>query len=376
MIFSPNAGAATFVPAGYQQVWGDEFSGDKLDATKWTFWAWRQGGRTVHPENVSVHDGAVHFVTTRGIDMKMVDPSAIYSLNKMEYRYGYAEIRIKTKTNDAACPAWWMKSNTDNKDRKDLDGEAEVDAFEACSNDGCGVADTERSTLHKWLRYSDGEPNPGDFHGARSGSSTPVSQTDWITVGVLWTPDKIVTYVNGVEQKNSNFDLNTDIPTAQGPSGMGMFRDPLYMILNGGVTGPVDNFLGGTYDTQVDYVRLYQPTDGSATLYTAPTAEDATLVPAKIGAKYSAKLPIMSNPGDLTYALKSGSLPDGLALDEKTGTITGAPTKSGKFTFAVTAHSDYIPTKDATANYEIDVAAPDVASNPPALTPPATGFRG
>src|SRR5581483_6295715 len=42
--------------------------------------------------------------------------------------------------------------------------------------------------------------------------------------------------------------------------------------------------------------------------------------------------------GNYTFAVVSGSLPDGLSLNTSTGAITGTPTKAGTFSFQVSVH--------------------------------------
>ena len=79
---------------------------------------------------------------------------------------------------------------------------------------------------------------------------------------------------------------------------------------------------------------------GSGTLKIAPTITTTTLPDGEVGTVYSR---FLAANGDtpITWSLASGStLPDGLALNESTGEITGTPSAAGEFKFTVTATND------------------------------------
>lgn len=79
---------------------------------------------------------------------------------------------------------------------------------------------------------------------------------------------------------------------------------------------------------------------GSGTLKIAPTITTTTLPDGEVGTVYSQ---FLAANGDtpITWSLASGStLPDGLALNESTGEITGTPSAAGEFNFTVTATND------------------------------------
>jgi hypothetical protein len=61
----------------------------------------------------------------------------------------------------------------------------------------------------------------------------------------------------------------------------------------------------------------------------------ATLPPASVGATYSATLAVTGGTAPYTFLTASGTLPQGVALGESTGTISGTPADSGTFNFAV-----------------------------------------
>jgi len=62
-----------------------------------------------------------------------------------------------------------------------------------------------------------------------------------------------------------------------------------------------------------------------------------TLSAAQDGVAYSAVLSVNGGKGPYTFSVTTGSLPQGLALGQSSGTISGTPTKSGSYTFTVQA---------------------------------------
>jgi len=76
------------------------------------------------------------------------------------------------------------------------------------------------------------------------------------------------------------------------------------------------------------------------------------------GTAITAQAPVLSNPTPglaTTYALASGSLPDGLSLDPTTGVITGTPTTPGVVTFTLRA-TNGTRTADSVVTYTIAAA--------------------
>jgi hypothetical protein len=68
----------------------------------------------------------------------------------------------------------------------------------------------------------------------------------------------------------------------------------------------------------------------------APAWTVKDLPSAKVGAPYEQGISASGNPSP-TYEVTDGKLPDGLALDGASGSITGTPTRAGEFDFTVSA---------------------------------------
>jgi LPXTG-motif cell wall-anchored protein len=100
---------------------------------------------------------------------------------------------------------------------------------------------------------------------------------------------------------------------------------------------------------------------GSTDVSTSPTITSGTPTAATVGAPYSFTVTATGTPA-ATFAVTSGALPAGLALDSTTGEITGVPTTVGDSTFTITASNGTAP--DATASYPLTVAAAAVVAPP------------
>ena len=79
---------------------------------------------------------------------------------------------------------------------------------------------------------------------------------------------------------------------------------------------------------------------GEGTVKIAPTITTESLPDGEVGTVYSQTLTATGDP-TITWNVTSDTLPAGLTLDTKTGTISGTPTAQGTSNFTVTATNDY-----------------------------------
>lgn len=354
---------------------GDEFDGAKVDETKWSYWNWGQGG-TIGRQNASADsshifqkDGVIHFVTTKKADGTVIRPVSITQTMggnvprkvKGAIKYGYIEMRMKAKLDDGSWPALWAQSSTNVKDRKEWNYFAEIDLMEACGNGGCGIGQNV-STKHKWQE--------GVYHSSSWGQIGKVSTdgadgSTWVVYGFLWTPDTMESYVNGklytkMSLKDAEaYDKNQTVGDKAKYAGMQGFRDPAYLILNGGVVSDSNTNFDKSklpFDTQVDYVRVYQK-PGEGDIYQQAILTTESLPSATVGKSYNVKLNSTGSPAkDNKFEITKDGLPSGLDLDAKTGVISGVPTASGQYTFTVTASNDQVVGVSNSRTYTIDVA--------------------
>jgi hypothetical protein len=79
-----------------------------------------------------------------------------------------------------------------------------------------------------------------------------------------------------------------------------------------------------------------------------------------VQAAYAVALQATGGTAPITWRVSSQSLPDGLSLDQRVGTITGTPTRSGMFSFEIQAIDSANPAQTDTAPFGISISGPPV----------------
>ena len=260
----------------FELVWSDEFDGDKLDRSKWTYewWVTERKGGYWHEDMVSVEDGnlvikAQYFDEPlenyhydkwhEQINFKEYKPGwytgAISSINLYEQKYGYFEARCKLPAAYGLWSAFWMMNDgVDNVDGSGQDG-TEVDIFESFYyKDHWWGNDCVVSGIH-YDGY--GEAHQGDSIGKTFIENDPY--TEFNTYGLEWNENEYIFYLNGVETGR----LSTG----------GVSQNPEYLLLTvefSGENGIASGDRHGAGDIKktpdenwpaefvVDYVRCYQ----------------------------------------------------------------------------------------------------------------------
>ena len=260
----------------FELVWSDEFDGDKLDKSKWTYNWWeveRKGGYW-HEDMVSVEDGnlvirAQYFDEAKEnyhydkwkvqIKFKEYKPGwytgSISTVNLYEQKFGYFEVRCKLPAAYGLWSAFWMMNGeVENVDGSGQDG-TEVDIFESFYyKDHWWGNDCVVSGIH-YDGY--GEGHKGDSIGKTFIENDPY--TEYNTYGLEWNENEYIFYLNGVETGR----LSTG----------GVSQNPEYLLLtvefsgeNGVASGDRHGAgkISKTPDKNwpaefvVDYVRCYQ----------------------------------------------------------------------------------------------------------------------
>ena len=269
----------------YSYVWGDEFEGTVLNCTKWQN---AVKGSNMGPANAEGLEADIKVMNTPDV-MKIVNgnlrlspilysdpenpnikyavPASVRSRERMEYRYGYAEIRAKVPFKTGVWPSYWSgESNA-------LGGETlcdsfavEVDVFEIFGSPNIVVPN-----LHKWYKDHDPATHGCTYTGTHSTSGTDKKyyfenyenlSDEYHTYGFEWTPTEMSMYVDGYCYKT--YDITKSFDECPDMTG---FHDPRYIIFNNHVFSPNSKFkpnciegyeenLPANYD--IDYFRLYQ----------------------------------------------------------------------------------------------------------------------
>ena len=257
----------------FDLVWSDEFDGDKLDKTKWTYEWWvtmRKGGYW-HEDMVSVEDGDLVIraeYKDKALDFKYGEyadwmdeykpgyyTGMITTRNKYEQCYGYYEVRCILPAGTGLWSSFWMMNEgVYNVDGFGDDG-TEVDVYESMYyKDHWRGLDSVIGGIH-FDGY--GVDSKGDSTGKFFVANDPYHEYN--TYGLEWNPDEYIFYINGVETKR--------IRTG------GVSDNPQYMLLSveiAGHDGIADSDRHGTgrithtpkqnwpVEYRVDYVRCYQ----------------------------------------------------------------------------------------------------------------------
>ena len=97
----------------YDLVWSDEFDGDSLDETKWTFKV--NSGNSNNElqyytnRNTTVENGILSINALLEYDSGYSYTSArLYTQNKVDWTYGIFEVRAKLPAGTGTWPAIWM----------------------------------------------------------------------------------------------------------------------------------------------------------------------------------------------------------------------------------------------------------------------------
>ena len=275
----------------YKLVWADEFDGNELDPKKWCFRhimgrAYKAGTQELIYDNatdervVKVEDGMlklnVYYDEEKGI---YYGPESTCTEATMSFVYGYLEMRARVPYTHGSWASFWMLGRNAINQDKSLPYFGEIDIFEINGTTHLAV-----SNLHKWYHdykeggspyWEKGKPSNDNFQAAlgtstappdsRQGGIAPDDLEGFNTYGLLWTPGKIETYING--DLLAHFDIKNDFGR---PSGMSCFHQPQVIVFNNYLMVDYANAprMKTTHVTpedvktqipyEIDYIRLYQ----------------------------------------------------------------------------------------------------------------------
>jgi beta-glucanase (GH16 family) len=291
---------------GYEYVWGDEFEGSDLDFTKWDFEERMGGSAKIEvswdKDVIAVEDGrlklhALHYFNPLSEGTKYKVPYSVLTKYKMNYKYGYVEIRARIPYYEGAWPSFWALTVGGQGGNKADGGVCydpvksaaakygvEVDIFEIF-----GSKSVVTPGAHKWYR-----PNNFDYdatYGTNTDQHSMLATQkvyDWtqnhsnITnlpneyhlYGFEWNEKEMSFYVDGEKYYSldivNSFDLYND---------MTRFHDPIFLMFNNHVFADdigwyenlVEDHSQMPFCYYIDYIRLYQkPNTGELHLDNTP----------------------------------------------------------------------------------------------------------
>lgn len=287
---------ATGSDEGWELIWSDEFDGESLDLSRWTYdvdcWGGGNNERqcyTDKSENVLVEDGFLKIIalqkTTKGPAVpqlardgyisnptsskrydkvrKAFSSGRISTRGKEAWTYGRFEARMKLPMGQGMWPAFWMLPEGWEYGGWALSGE--IDIMEAinlssnCAQCIGGREDRVYGTLH-----FGGSPPKNLSKGRHTSLVAPV---DGFHVYALeWSAGQMDWYVDGIYFSRLTSDDWSTVSSQGNPSFDAPFDKPFHLILNLAVGGkwPEEHNDVGYIATDfpkelvIDYVRVYQ----------------------------------------------------------------------------------------------------------------------
>jgi beta-glucanase (GH16 family) len=281
--------AAEPTPAGWKQVWTDEFDGKDIDRTKWDFdtgngfydydasqWISGWGNDelqyyTREPDNAFIKDGMLHIrarkeslhgcgYTSARLKTRKKDGSPLFN-----QRYGRFEFRAKLPTGKGVWPALWMLPQDEKYGAWPCSGE--IDVMEARGQEPTKVL----GTLHFGSRWPANAEASKDHVLPEGGTIA-----DFHVYALEWEPGEIRWSVDGRQYAAQSFWWSSN--KTGGAKGSkpakeadlnpwpAPFDQPFFLVMNvavgGKFVGKPDKTTVFPAEMVVDYVRVYEKVGG------------------------------------------------------------------------------------------------------------------
>lgn len=247
-------------------LWSDEFNGDRLDRSTWTFQTGGEGGGngemqfyTASSKNAYLEDGKLVIEARREeMEGKQFTSARVHTNGRMGFKYGTLEARIKLpRIDNGLWPAFWMLGNNFGIDGWPKSGEWDIleAGYKSAQADGT-VNRAVSGAMHWW--HETGTWSEWLQADAHASTVLPTNfYEDYHNYRLEWTPTEVKISVDDT----TFFTLDITDPN------MSEFRsNPAHIILNLAVGGW--NFVEITDPAQitapfpakmyVEYVRLYE----------------------------------------------------------------------------------------------------------------------
>ncbi len=250
------------VPQGYQLYFEDEFEGDSLDPSVWSYEIGNGNGgwgnselEYYKKENAVVKDGKLHIIAKREKVGNFDYTSArIKTANKMKFKYGIVEAKISLPAEKGMWPAFWMMPNTSEYGGWPHSGE--IDIMEANGNYEYGTS----CAIHYSL--------PGGAHTYDTGYNNMKTRdyissfTEFHVYKVDWNEENIAMYVDDrlIKEFPQRMWSTTTVDKETNPAAP--FDQEFYVLFNMAVGGNYvknDEPNGGFTSSEmvIDYLRVY-----------------------------------------------------------------------------------------------------------------------
>jgi beta-glucanase (GH16 family) len=246
--------------AHWKLVWSDEFNGDGLDMSKWTFdvggngWGNNELQYYTNGSNIKVFGGKL-IIEARKMPFggNEYTSSRISTHGKASWTYGKIEARIKLPYGRGIWPAFWMLG--ENIDSAGFPNCGEIDIMEMVgSTDGLENAIIWGSLHRPNLNPTNSDKIKSEIVFYKNAHGNWFND-DYHVFGIQWSSGEIQFYVDNHVYKKVRLP-------ASGHDGYSVFRKPFFIILNLAVGGNWPGSPDATTDwpkqMKVDWVRVYQ----------------------------------------------------------------------------------------------------------------------
>mgnify|MGYP003584946059 CR=1 FL=1 len=242
-------------PAGYELWFADEFDASEIDESIWGFeigpWPYNKELENYRRENAWIEDGNLVIEARKEDAGKRHYTSArLKTQNKLDFTYGYLEVRAATPTARGTWSAIWLLPSDLRYGGYLRSGE--IDMLERVGYDAGLVHATIHTQANNSVRGNAITAN------ARIGKRN----SGFHVYAMLWTESQITISLDGVPMLT--YDRAADAKSNTWP-----FDVPFHLILNLAVGGSWGGQMGIDDDAfpqrmLVDYVRLYTLPDTDA----------------------------------------------------------------------------------------------------------------
>ncbi len=328
-------------PAGYNLAWSDEFDGNAVDTSNWSFETGNgvQGwgnfeAEYYNPGNFEVANGVGSLIAKHeSMGGFSYTSCRMHTKGKREFKYGYFEAKLKTPKGNGLWPAFWTLGSDLDVSKWPSCGEIEMyeqrtgpqkyslGSTPACAGDNCFVTTCHYSST--WGAYAP------EYHTNQTNFTACLCDTFHL-YAIQWDSLKIQYFLDGTKiweyadiNKTNNFQS---------------FHQPHFFIANIAIGG---NYQGNSIDNSIfpqklsiDYIRVYQKgyvTQTKAKPNTEAKVSAALVNPSKATMKiYDVKGALVADLSAKVHAMRIGANAfTGLSACLKPGAYVASLTDNG-----------------------------------------------
>jgi beta-glucanase (GH16 family) len=205
---TPTPIPSEYVPPNYRLIFGDEFADKSLNTAKWKF-RYKDGheygaGFASYGSVTQSGDGYLHLVTRYEGSQYLTGMIR----STVQFRYGYFEARIRFQKLQGHHGAFWLQSESYGSIVGDPGRSgAEIDIIEFFGN---GRISTDAKQNVYYDPYVPGQKQPGDTFEMfyRNNHGGVELSEDFHILGLLWTEDEYIFFIDGVETWRTSIGLS------------------------------------------------------------------------------------------------------------------------------------------------------------------------